>query len=120
MNYKLGERLKKKVIDTKQDIDQKLLNVATESFNNLKNQLQKHNLVKFDNIDSNGQLAIDIALKVLEKAQMVRKNLTTEELVKASKATGQKVLENAKLSLTKKVNKKSARKKVTKKKNKKL
>ncbi|MCB0357302.1 MAG: hypothetical protein KDD40_09860 [Bdellovibrionales bacterium] len=96
MTGKFHQDLKRKFKDTKQDIDRKLLNLTTESTKAIKSQIKKHTSLDLDKVDINGQLAHDVALKVLEKAQDIRKNITTEELIKASKITGQKVLDSAK------------------------
>lgn len=94
------ELLKKKVITTKQDIDHKILNVASDSLKNIKSQFKKHTSLDLDKVDLNSQLARNVAIRVLEKAQEVRKNLTKEELVRVSKNTGKKVIASARESLS--------------------
>jgi len=117
MAYGLTERLKKKVITTKQDVDQKILKVANDSIKSLKTQVKNYTSLDLDKMDINGQLARDVAVRVLEKAQDIRKNLTTQELIKASKKTGRRVIDSAKDSLVKKSNsaKSEKQKKVLKK-----
>jgi hypothetical protein len=97
----ISNQLKNKIKNTKQDIDRKILALANESLSGIKNQVQKHTSLDMDKLELNSDLARNVAIRVLEKAQEVRKSLTTDELIKLSKDAPQKILNRAKKSFIK-------------------
>lgn len=92
----IPDKLKDRVKTTKLDIDRKILTLTSESVKAIKTKVQKHTDIDVNSVEFNSQLARDVALKVLEKAQDIRKNLSKEELIKASVKTQQKVVNKAK------------------------
>ncbi len=87
MTQKISERIKKTVRGTRQDIDRRLLNFTNGSVAGFKNKVKKHTSVDLDKVDLNSELARNVAIRVLEKAQGIRKNITKDELIKAAKKT---------------------------------
>ncbi len=94
-----GSQIKSKLVNKKQDLDRIILNVANESLRGIRTQVKKHTSLNLDDIELNSDLARNVAVKVLEKAQEIRKNLSKEELIAASKRASQKWVEKAKSSI---------------------